>query len=70
MNIATQQYLQRDTAQQVRWVRSQPERCEPEKKDDDLDECGIYNADCYVSTKKPSQYLLGKSHVISAERIV
>ena len=39
--LATQQYLQRDAAQQVWWLRSHPERCKPEKKDYDLDESGI-----------------------------
>ena len=31
--LATQQYLQRDAEQQVRWVRSHPERRKPEKRD-------------------------------------
>ena len=38
--LATQQYLQRDAAQQFRWVRSHPEQCKPEQKDYDLDEWG------------------------------
>ena len=42
---AIQQYLQRDAAQQVRWVRSHPERRKTDKMEYDLDEWGIYIAD-------------------------
>ena len=68
--IATQQYLQRDAAQQVRWVRSHPERRKPEQKDYDLDEWGIYIADCYASNKPTPQHLLGKAHIIAADHLV
>ena len=50
--LATQQYLQRDAEQQMRWVRSHPEKRKQEKKDHELDEWGIYIADCYASNKK------------------
>jgi hypothetical protein len=49
--LAIQQYLQRDAAQQVRWVRSHPERRKTDKMEYDLDEWGIYIADCYASNK-------------------
>jgi len=39
--LAIQQYLQRDDAQQVRWVRSHPERRKTDKQEFDLDEWGI-----------------------------
>ena len=67
---ATQQYLQRDAAQQVLWVRSHPERRKPEQKDYGLDEWGIYIADCYASNKQTPQHLLGKAHIITAEHLV
>ena len=38
--LAIQQYLQRDAAQQVRWVRSHPERQKSDKMEYDLDEWG------------------------------
>ena len=68
--LAMQQYLQRDAAQQVRGVRSHPERRKPEKKDYDLDEWGIYIANCYASNKKTPPYLFGKAHIITAEHLV
>ena len=43
--LAIQRYLQRDDAQQVRWVRSHPERRKTDKQEFDLDEWGIYIAD-------------------------
>ena len=49
--LAIQQYLQRDAAQQVCGVRSHPERRKTNKIEFDLDEWGIYIADCYASNK-------------------
>ena len=48
--LAIQQYLQKDAEQQVRWVRSHPERRKLDKQDYELDEWGIYIADCYASS--------------------
>jgi hypothetical protein len=45
----TQQFLQRDEAQQVHWVRSHPERRKMNKMEFGLDEWGIYIAYCYAS---------------------
>ena len=36
----------------------------------DLDEWEIYLADCYASNKKPPPYLVGYSHVITAEQVI
>ena len=47
--LAIQQYLRQNEAQEIRWVRSRPERCKPVKMEYDLDEWGIYLADCYAS---------------------
>ena len=68
--LAMQQYLQRDAEQQVRWVRSHPERRKPEKIDYELDEWGTYIANCYASNKETPSYLSGKAHKITAEHLV
>jgi hypothetical protein len=68
--LAIQQYLQRDAAQQVRWVSSHPERRKTDKIENDLDEWGIYNADCYASNKKRLARLHGQDITVTAEQIV
>ena len=40
------------------------------KKDYELDEWGIYIADCYASNKATPPYLSGKAHKITAEHLV
>ena len=68
--LAIQQYLQRDDAQQVRWVRSHPERRKMDKQEFDLDEWGIYKADCYASNKKRPAGIHGQSFAVTAEQLV
>jgi hypothetical protein len=68
--LAIQQYLQKDAEQQVRWVRSHPERRKHDKQDYDLDEWGIYIADCHASNKETPTYLAGTAHKITAEHLV
>ena len=68
--LAIQQYLQRDDAQQVRWVRSHPERRKTDKQEFDLDEWGIYIADCYASNKKRPAGIHGQSFAVTAEQLV
>ena len=68
--LAIQQYLQRDAAQQVRWVRSHPERCKTDKMEFDLDEWGIYIADCYATNKKRPDGLRGQAIMVTAEQLV
>jgi len=68
--LAIQQYLQRDDAQQVRWVQSHPERGKTDKQEFDLDEWGIYIADCYASNKKRPAGIHGQSFAVTAEQLV
>ena len=68
--LAIQQYLQRDAAQQVRWVRSHPERRKSDNMEYDLDEWGIYIADCYASNKQRPVGLHGQDTTVTAEQLV
>ena len=68
--LAIQQYLQRDEEQQVRWVRSHPERRKTDKMEFNLDEWGIYIADCYASNKKRPAGLHGQAITTTAEQLV
>ena len=68
--LAIQKYLRQNEAQEIRWVRSHPERRKPDKMEYDLDEWGIYPADCYASNKKPPPYLIEYSHTITAEQVI
>ena len=58
--LAIQQYLQRDAVQQVRWVRSHPERRKTDKMEYDLDEWGIFIADCYASNQNGQLEYMGR----------
>jgi hypothetical protein len=68
--LAIHQYLQQDDAQQVRWVRSHPERRKTDEQVFDLDEWGIYIADCYASNKKRPAGLHGQAFTVTAEQLV
>jgi hypothetical protein len=68
--LAIQQYLQRDDAQQVRWVRCHSEGCKTDKQEFDLDEWGLYIADCYASNKKRPAGILGQFFAVTAEQLV
>jgi hypothetical protein len=68
--LAIQQYLQRDEEQQVRWVRLHPERRKTDQMEFDLDEWGIYIADCYASNKNRPAGLHGQAITTTAEQLV
>ena len=68
--LAIQQYFRQNEAQEVCWVRSHSERRKLNKMEYDLDEWGIYLADCYASNKKPPSYLVGYSHTITVEQVI
>ena len=68
--LAIQQYLQRDEERQVRWVRSHPERRKLDKMEFDLDEWGIYIADCYASNKNRPAGLHGQAITTTAAQLV
>jgi hypothetical protein len=68
--LAIQKYLRQNEAQAIHWVQSHPERRKPDKMEYDLDEWGIYLADCYASNKKPPPQLIEYSHTITAEQVI
>jgi hypothetical protein len=68
--LTIQQYVQQDDAQQVRWVQSHPERRKTDMQDFDIDEWGIYIADCYASNKKRTASLYEQAFAVTAEQLV
>ena len=67
--MAIQHYMQEDPQLEIRWVRSHPERRKG-IEDFDLDEWGIYVADCFASNKSLPRSLKGDTYVISADCLV
>ena len=67
--MAIQHYMQEDPQLEIRWVRSHPER-RKEMEEFDLDEWGIYVADCFASNKSLPRSLRGDTYVISADCLV
>ena len=68
-------WLSRSTFDRMKHKRSAgfdrtPERRKPDKMEYDLDEWGIYLADCYASNKKPPPQLIGYSHTITVEQVI
>ena len=59
--LAIQQYLQRDAAQQVRWVRSHPERRKTDKMEYDLDEWGYTSQIVMHLTKNGQLDYMGRT---------
>ena len=53
----------------IQWVRSHPER-RKEMEEYDLDDWGIYMADCFASNKFLPHFLIEDTYVVTAEQLV